>query len=55
MLTNTYNLNTLLTQAQSILNQIKHHPDYQNINYSPDVTITDALAAVEELAEEIRQ
>lgn len=54
MLTNTDNLNTLLTQAQSILKQIKRHPDYQNINYSPDFTITDALAAIEELAAEMR-
>ncbi|WP_414756352.1 hypothetical protein [Anabaena sp. CCY 9910] len=54
MLTNTDTLNNLLTQAQSTLEQIKRHPDYQNIQYSPDFTITDALAAVEELAQEIR-
>jgi hypothetical protein len=54
MITNTDTLNNLLNQAQSILKKIKHHPDYQSIDYAPDFTITDALAAVEELSVEIR-
>lgn len=49
----TATLSELIVQAESILKQIKKHPDYQQISYSPDFTIIDAIAALAELSSEI--
>ncbi|MBD2364771.1 hypothetical protein H6G36_26975 [Anabaena minutissima FACHB-250] len=47
------NLHQLTEQAIALLQQIKQHPQLKTIEYSPDFTVTDALAAVTELQAEL--
>lgn len=48
-------LQELIDQAQAAINAIRNHPDYKRIalNYSPDLTIADAQAALQYLQWEI--
>jgi hypothetical protein len=36
----------LINAANFILQEIQKHPDYKALDYQPDVTITDAQAAL---------
>ena len=38
-----------------MLKQIKQHPDYKKVKHSPDFTVADAIAALEELRTEIQE
>lgn len=52
---NTLEILELINQARETLHQIKQHPTYQKLTYTPDITITDALASLDELQYEIEQ
>jgi hypothetical protein len=40
------NLTKLVAQAKVLIQQIVQHPDFQAVDYHPDLTITDALSAL---------
>ncbi|MBW4565013.1 MAG: hypothetical protein KME32_28705 [Mojavia pulchra JT2-VF2] len=40
------NLHTLIDAAQLIIEEIAKHPDYQALDYQPDLTIVDAQTAL---------
>ncbi|MBW4565348.1 MAG: hypothetical protein KME32_30535 [Mojavia pulchra JT2-VF2] len=40
------NLHILIDAAQLILEEIARHPDYQALDYQPDLTIVDAQTAL---------
>jgi hypothetical protein len=42
-------LSELANQAQQVIQEITQHPEYQQLEYSPDVTIGDAQQAILEL------
>jgi len=39
-------LSLLVESAQFLISQIEKHPDYQKLDYQPDLTIADAQAAL---------
>lgn len=48
-------LESLVTTAHAVLSLINEHPDYLRLEYYPDMTIPDALMAVEQLRDELRE
>lgn len=40
------NLAELVSQAQSLLTQIREHPRFKHLQYSPDLSISDACQAL---------
>jgi hypothetical protein len=48
-------LNTLINAAKFILIEIARHPDYQALNYHPDLTIGDAQTALSYLQCELEE
>jgi hypothetical protein len=43
----------LIAQGQEILSAIRQHPDYQTLDYHPDLSIGDAVQALNELSFEV--
>ncbi|RCJ36684.1 hypothetical protein A6770_40580 [Nostoc minutum NIES-26] len=43
----------LVESAQFLISQIAIHPDYQKLDYQPDLTIGDAQAAIAYLKNEL--
>jgi hypothetical protein len=52
---NYQSLPELINQAQQLMTQIRQHPNFKALNYSPDVTIADAYQALNELRTEISE
>ncbi|MEH1922860.1 hypothetical protein [Nostoc sp.] len=48
-MTNTKTLQELIEQALALLEEIRQHPEFKALEYSPDVMIGDAILAVQEL------
>lgn len=49
-------LSELITNAQSLINEISEHPDYQSLlakGYEPDLTLNDAQTALTYLFGEV--
>lgn len=40
------NLSELVNQAQELLTQIRQHPRFKHLQYSPDLSISDACQAL---------
>ncbi|MBH8577080.1 hypothetical protein I8752_29680 [Nostocaceae cyanobacterium CENA369] len=40
----------LIAQAQQLLTQIRQHPQFQALDYHPDLSIGDAIQALNELS-----
>ena len=47
---NTQPLPELIFQAQQLLTQIRQHPQFQALDYHPDLSIGDAIQALNELS-----
>ncbi len=45
----TKSLTLLVDQARSVLEDIRQHPEFKTLDYSPDVTVGDAIASLAEL------
>lgn len=50
---NTESLSELIAQGQEILETIRQHPDYKSLLYQPDLSISDAVQALDELRIEV--
>lgn len=50
---NTQSLPELIAQGQEILSAIRQHPDYKTLDYHPDLSIADAVQALNELRLEV--
>ena len=50
---NNQPLPELINQAQQLLTQIHQHPQYKAIEYHPDLSIGDAIQALNELRFEV--
>ena len=48
-ITKNQELSNLIDQSLALLNQIQKHPDFQALEYHPDVTLGDAQQALIEL------
>ncbi|MBD2439811.1 hypothetical protein [Nostoc sp. FACHB-110] len=46
-------LSLLVESAKYLVSQIEKHPDYQALNYQPDLTIGDAQTALSYLQTEL--
>ncbi|RCJ39095.1 hypothetical protein A6770_39085 [Nostoc minutum NIES-26] len=46
---NTQPLPELINQAHQLLTQIRQHPQFQALDYHPDLSIGDAIQALNEL------
>jgi hypothetical protein len=47
------NLHTLIGAAHLILEEIAKHPNFQELDYQPDLTVRDALTALSYLKNEL--
>jgi hypothetical protein len=43
----------LVTSTHYLVSQIAAHPDFQSLNYQPDLTIGDALTALSYLKDQL--
>ncbi|HIK08045.1 MAG TPA: hypothetical protein IGS40_25725 [Trichormus sp. M33_DOE_039] len=50
---NTQSLAELIAQGQEILSAIRQHPEYKALLYQPDLSIADAVQALNELRFEV--
>ena len=48
-MTESKELSTLINQSLALIDQIQKHPDFQAVEYSPDLTLGDAQQALVEL------
>jgi hypothetical protein len=48
-MTESKELSTLINQSLALIDQIQKHPDFQAVEYSPDLTLGDAQQALLEL------
>jgi hypothetical protein len=48
------NLHTLIDAAQLIIEEIAKHPDFEALDYQPDLTIGDAQTALSYLKYELQ-
>jgi hypothetical protein len=48
-MTESKELSTLINQSLALIEQIQKHPDFQAVEYSPDLTLGDAQQALLEL------
>ncbi|WP_414546067.1 hypothetical protein [Nostoc sp. CCY0012] len=53
-MTQTRELSKLINQSLTLIEKIKSHPQFQTLNYQPDVTLGDAQQALMELQSELR-
>jgi hypothetical protein len=52
-ITETRELSKLITQSLTLIEKIKNHPQFQTLNYQPDITLVDAQQALIELQSEL--
>jgi hypothetical protein len=52
-ITETRELSKLISQSLTLIERIKSHPQFQLIEYSPDLTLGDAQQALIELQSEL--
>ena len=48
-MTESKELSTLIDQSLALIHKIQNHPDFQAVQYSPDLTLGDAQQALLEL------